>query len=268
MLTTLGWRISRKKSGLARWLRDQASTYIEFYDDFGYDFATNGEAYLVETLSRFTPRIVFDVGANVGDWSRIAAAAFPDARVFAFELSSSTRAALKAHLNESRFIVPEVALSSSDGEIEYKDYGELSTVNTIVDTAYHDSTKSYTMRRSSVVRGDSYMQSEGLSSIDLLKVDVEGAEFHVLQGFRKTLQEGAIKVIQFEYGHANGDTGHLMRHFYSFLEPMGYVIGRLWTAGVQFSPFEYRFNNFDSGPNYVAVLQTEAAIIKALRSKE
>ena len=269
MLTSLGWRISRKKAGLSRWLMEHASNYLDSYNDFSYDFEVNGERFLVSALAPFGLRTVLDVGANVGGWAQIAADAFPQAAVHAFELSEGTRKVLKSNLEGVRFVVPDRALGSTAGFVEYKDYGELSTVNSIVATTFHDATTPFTLRSAQLVRGDDYLRQHGIEHVDLLKIDVEGAEMHVLRGFEDALRRGAIRVIQFEYGHANADAGpgHLMKDFYALLEGTGYAVGRLWSAGVQFSPFKYRFNNFDSGPNYVAVLKSESDLLRTLTSK-
>ncbi len=55
-----------------------------------YDFAANGEAALLRRLAPFGPRVVLDVGANLGDWSAVAAEAFPDAQIHAFEIRLET----------------------------------------------------------------------------------------------------------------------------------------------------------------------------------
>ena len=55
-----------------------------------------------------------------------------------------------------------------------------------------------------------------------------------------------------------------MKDFYALLKGAGYAVGRLWSVGVQFSPFKVRFNNFDSVPNCVAVLKSEAELMPAL----
>lgn len=266
MLTSLLWKLSRKKVGVSKWLRDEASTYLDFYNDFGYDFDTNGESTFIKRLPRDSIKTILDVGANVGDWSRMALSAFPNSVVHAFELSESTRSKLKENLGSHRSIVPEFALGSTEGEIEYKDYGDESAINTIIDTTFHDAERPFRRRTARMITGDSYLASLKIEKVDLLKIDVEGAEFHVLQGFQQALKDHRFRVIQFEYGYANGDAGHLMSDFYALLSRAGYEIGKIWSAGVRFSPFEYRMNNFDSGPNYLAVAKSEGALIELLRS--
>lgn len=267
MLHSLLWRLSRNKTGLSNRLRYGASTFLDYYNDFGYDFSTNGEKHLIAALAPHRIKTVFDVGANVGDWSTLAASAFPGSTVHAFELSPSTRGTLVKNLVGPQYVICDAALGAANGEFEFKDYGDQhSAVNTIVDTTYHDKNIPFTMRRAQVVTGDAYMEQNGIPTIDYLKIDVEGAEYLVLEGFAQALLNHRIRVIQFEYGYANGDAKHLMKDFYELLSPHGFHLGKIWTAGVRFSPFRYPMNNFDSGPNYLAVAKSESAIIEALRS--
>ena len=39
-----------------------------------------------------------------------------------------------------------------------------------------------------------------LKEVDLLKIDVEGAEYDVILGFEEYIEQGNIKIVQFEYG--------------------------------------------------------------------
>lgn len=267
MLTIVLDALAKRKGGIGKWLKDRADFYIDAYEDRNYDFERNGEALLLRILGRHKVAIVFDVGANVGDWSLAAARSFPQAEIHAFELSERTRSALKRRLVGNRFSVPDLALGSSSGRIQYKDYGEGSTLNTTVASEYHDATVAFTMRESEILRGDDYVEANAIQQIDLLKIDVEGAEYLVLEGFMKMLSTGRIRVIQFEYGYANGDAGHLMKHFFALLERGGYRVGRLWSQGVLFGPFTYAMNNFLSGPNYVAVHHAAPELIDALQSR-
>jgi FkbM family methyltransferase len=267
MLYRLMKQVSVRKSGLSRWLMEHATLYMDLYRDFSYDPEVNGESLLLKSLATHRIRTVFDVGANVGDWAIQAASRFPEAQIHCFELSESTRSTLRDRCMGQNFHVADVALGAQTGAIEYKDYGSGSLVNTMVATEFHDSQQPHVMRTAAVITGDEYMASRGVTQIDLLKVDVEGAEMQVLRGFEGALMQGRIRVIQFEYGYANGDagSGNLMRDFYGLLEAGGYSVGRLWSAGVQFRPFSHELNNFDSGPNFIAVLTRETELMRALK---
>jgi FkbM family methyltransferase len=263
-------RLAQKKgSRLAKSMHGWATTYIRLYNDFSYKHDENGESLIIEKLSGFKFATIFDVGANQGDWSMMVTTAFPEATVHAFELSEATRIALKKNVENRPVIVADFALGGDCVTTEYKDYGAFSALNTLVTPAtFHDAQIEYTMQKAALVTGDKYMELADIEIVDFLKIDVEGAEMSVLEGFREALRNHKVRVIQFEYGFSNGDAKCLMKDFYSMLSSFGYEIGKIWKAGVRFSDFRYPMNNFDSGPNYLAVAREEHAIIEALRSKD
>src|SRR6266545_6095729 len=83
----LMWRLTRNKRGISKRLLNLAERYISHYNDFSYDFEQNGEKHVLEVLARHDITVVFDVGANVGDWSRLASTFFTNATIHSFELS-------------------------------------------------------------------------------------------------------------------------------------------------------------------------------------
>jgi hypothetical protein len=61
--------------------------------------------------------------------------------------------------------------------------------------------------------------------IDLLKVDTQDADWHVLRGFESALSRGGSSVVQFEYGYACILARTLHIDFYEYLQPNGHMIG-------------------------------------------
>ena len=102
-----------------------------------------------------------------------------------------------------------------------------------------------------------------MGSIDFLKIDTEGHEFHVLKGFEQSLDAGLINVIQFEYGKVNVLSRALLYDYYQFFEKKGYVVGKIFPHFVRFKPYEYFDENF-IGPNFVAVKKSRADIINVI----
>ena len=241
-----------------------AKEYIKRYEGFSYRFERNGEAKLLESLASEPVLTVFDVGANIGDWSDTALKNFPNATIHAFELVAS----IFEHLNTKSFQnqhlkANNIGLSAQPGSVNYKDYGVHTTVNTILEKVdYHDAKLPFTIKQANLTTGDIYCRENNIKSIDFLKIDVEGAEYLVLQGFEAMLKNKEIKVIQFEYGYANGDANFLMKDFFNYLTSYGYLIGPLKPNGVIFLDFKYPLNNFTSGPNFVAVLASEMHLVK------
>ena len=221
---------------------------------FSYDFKENGEEDLILNFRLLNPKIVFDVGANVGDWTGTALEHFQSSTIHSFELSSSTFNHLTNNIKSSRVVLNNVGLEKKEGLFAYKDYGEDAGINTILLTStFHDVNYSPKLITAQLRRGDAYCDENGIDFIDFLKIDVEGAEHLVLAGFEKMLLRKAVRLIQFEYGYINGDTKFLMRDFYEYFEKLGYITGRVRKGSIYFDKWTYQLNDFKSGPNYVAI---------------
>lgn len=243
----------------------KALDYIYWYQGQMYDFNRNGEALLCSRLAAFGFEMVFDVGANIGDWSRMALDAFPRARVHAFELSEETFRTLTSAVRDERLVTNNLGLSNQNARIQYKDYGANSPMNTLISECdFHDRHLPPSVKFAQLVTGDAYCAQHGIDRIDFLKIDVEGADHLVLEGFSNALSRGAIRFVQFEYGYAHGDAHFLMKDFYRFFDRFGYAIGVIRPRGVVFSDFEYRFNDFGSGPNYVAVRRGDGELMQRI----
>jgi len=235
--------------------------FLRAYENYDYNIDRNGEAWLLEQLRPLRPRVVFDVGANVGDWSVHAAVALPEATIHAFEPVPDTYGALARSATSlpGRIIANPFGLSDKDGSLALTVMAEDSTLSSIV-TLHEGEARQMDCP---VRAGDAYMAEQGIDRIDLLKIDVEGAEPLVLAGFAQALAEGRIDVVQFEYGQANIVTRFLLRDFYAFLERRGYTVGKLYPNRVDFRSYRFEHEDF-IGPNFVAVRAAREDVKKLL----
>jgi FkbM family methyltransferase len=239
--------------------------YLRSYNNYSYDFHKNGEHDLLLKLSQIHPKVILDVGANVGDWALIAKETFPEATIHCFELSSRTFQTLSRNVTGSRCVLNNFGLSDKAGEFEYKDYGPDSVVNTLLlDATFHDMRITPQLVKARISTGAAYCQTQGIEHIDFLKIDVEGAEHLVLQGFAELIERKAVRIIQFEYGYTNGDAKFLMRDFFRFFNDKGYVVGRVNKGPIVFRDWIYKDNDFTSGPNYVAIRQDDVELLQLL----
>ena len=245
-----------------------AKKYIKYYEGFSYNFNKNGEQHVLKSLSTFPIRTVFDVGANTGEWSKLAKKYLTKADFHLFELSKSTFLSLdKGFEHEANFKLNNLGLSSSSGLVTYQDYGTNSGLNSILqEVSYHKS--DYENKEGIVTTGDEYCLKYKIQQIDILKIDVEGAENMVLKGFSQMLEKQAINIIQFEYGYTHADAHYLIKDFYKFLNGFGYKLGPLKKKGVIFMDFDYRLNDFNSGPNYIAVSDKREDLLNVLSGPE
>lgn len=225
------------------------------------DHHTNGEFWLMKQLSKLNINTVFDVGANIGKWADQANTMFPNASIYAFEPVPDTFKCLKSNTYVyQRIKAINAALSNSKGTIAMNYYSN----RTICSSIYHhpQGGESVTVQVD-CVDGDSFCEIENIKTIDFLKIDAEGAEHLILQGFEKMLQSQKIKVIQFEYGIFSIDTKFLLKDFYQLFLKNNYKVGKVFPNHVHFCDYSWKLENF-IGPNYLAVKADEKDIIKLL----
>jgi hypothetical protein len=103
-----------------------------------------------------------------------------------------------------------------------------------------------------VERGDEYVREHGIERIDMLKIDVEGAEMRVLQGLEETISAGRVRAIQFEYSRLNIVARCFLRDLYEFLVARGYRVGKIYPTYVDFRDYSFDHEDF-IGPNYLAI---------------
>jgi FkbM family methyltransferase len=237
---------------------------LDFVHAENHNIQTNGEARLLECLGS-SATTIFDVGANRGIWALVAHNHCVNANIYSFEIATETRIYLRENTaNVEGIIVIDFGLSDHAGFERVKYYPERDTVTSIYDYPHPEQ---YIWKKERVEQGDTFVKEKGLTQIDLLKIDTEGADFRVLRGFDATLSRGMISVVQFEYGYAGILSRALLIDFYEYLEPKGYILGKLRSNYVDFRPYQLKDENF-FGPNFVAVHRNHHSLISRLANNQ
>lgn len=233
--------------------------YLDWYANLNYDLRTNGETFVLRTLAQFQPRVIFDVGANVGDWSLAAKRNCPHAEIHAFEIAPPTFEILTArtrHLPDVQ--CRKVGLSDSAGFVSLRFFDALPALTTSV--AYPHPLP-FSELSGEVVTGDSYASNNGIDHIDLLKIDVEGMEENVLRGFQGMFEDKAIDLVQFEYGRVSIVNHFLLRDFFTFFRDRGFAVGKIFPHHVAFREYDLGDEDF-RGPNYLACRQEKSSYLR------
>ncbi len=235
-----------------------------FYENRNHDIHTNGELTLLKKLSTFSPRVIIDGGANVGGYSLAIHRACPDARILAFEPVPATFDQLTAatrHIPQIQQVMKGFFKENTTQQINLFSSSTHASIYDIQGLSYA-STDSVEIE---LVRGDDFLAQEGIGEIDFLKLDLEGADFDALQGFKQAISGGRIRMVQFEYGYINITTKTLLLDFYRFFEAHGYQVGKIFPKKVSFRPYAFKYEDF-IGPNFVAVKKDDLALIQLLSS--
>jgi FkbM family methyltransferase len=252
---------THRRSAFIRRMAQYCRSYLGWYDNRDYSPETNGEYRVLQALAAAKPRQLFDVGANVGEWTRKAIAIHPQACVHAFEIVPATFALLEAGAGGLAGVrLNPFGLSDVEASVHVHTVEGRTDLASI--TGFTHSLAGPVVRGRTLT-GDAYVREHHVESIDLLKIDVEGAEARVLRGFERTFASGRIAAVQFEYGLSTVVGGALLADLYRFLEGHGFVVGKIYPDYVEFRPFRAADEDC-SGPNYLAVRKERADLIELL----
>lgn len=183
--------------------------------------------------------VVLDIGANVGWHTLLMARLVGDqGRVLAAEPNPSVRKRLLNHLKINRFEQVEVvpyAIADTDGTVEF--FGPEADDGDSGD-GYVVSSGSTAQRgtiRVETKRLDAIVTAAQIKRLELIKIDVEGFEWPVLQGGEQTIAKFRPHII-FEYdanyaSRGGGSPHNLANYFYEHRYRL-FAIGRTWATAV------------------------------------
>lgn len=225
----------------------------------GYCVSGSGERFALKKLSRFLhtngPMIIFDVGANAGDYAIMAKQVFSSARIYCFEPGVESFQCLSNIFAADPLVTCEkIALGKENGtsSLFFEHPGDLTATlrcNTFVRK------QSAKQQEVALMTLDEFCSSRGIKKIDFLKIDTEGAEFDALVGAKTMLESQCITAIQFEFGETYIGSGLYFRSFWEMLSPK-YRIFRILKRGL-FEIEEYTFDcEVMKITNYIALLRS------------
>ncbi len=232
------------------------------YENRNHDIYSNGELTIIRKLSKLNPSVIIDGGANTGSYSLLVNQLNPNTLIYAFEPVKSTFQKLKENTSLIKNIIPvEKGLYNDNctSEINLFHSDTHSSVVNIQGLKY-TATDKQTIQ---LIKGDDFLKKNTITSVDLLKIDVEGAEYEAILGFEEHINNGAIKMIQFEYGYINISTKKLLIDYYNYFESKGYIVGKVFPKSVEFRKYDFKHEDF-IGPNFIAVKKTETELINLL----
>lgn len=200
--------------------------------------------------------IIFDVGANIGDWASHIYKFFPNSRLFLFEpLPKCQEIILSRNIPNSELI--SKAISSQIGTFELSTAGDTSRIASLhkrKDTYSED--KEFESIQIETTTVDEVIEFYGLEKVDFMKMDIEGHELFALKGAEKSLEKGKIKAFSFEFGIGNINSRTYFLDFWELLNPH-YRIYRILPSSRLMEIREYYEDceYFRGATNYVAVLR-------------
>jgi FkbM family methyltransferase len=147
--------------------------------------------------------VFIDVGAGIGDFSLIAASKINKGRIFSFEpvKESYNRFIENIRINgfDNKIELIKKVISDKNGYISFSEekVNEISHIN--LDQKNKNKRKTLSL--------DSFLLKNNLPVVDLIKIDVEGAESMVLSGLSKSFKKNKIKLMIIELNNNSSAFG-------------------------------------------------------------
>ena len=234
-------------------LRDLARDYTHEIRGFSYEFHKNGELHLINQVTKRFPNLIcFDVGANIGDYTSEILKKNPSSNIHLFDIDPYLYSTLKKRFADTTLVINNFGLSNRLEEVTFSRFPDMPSLNSIFPIEHRHLKHCSTLGKLDV--GDNYCLRTKIPRINFMKIDVEGWERYVLEGFEKMLETRSIDALTWKYGYANGESHWLTRDFYNYFSKFGYACGIVRKQGIDFRNWDYDLNDFTSGPNYFACL--------------
>lgn len=141
--------------------------------------------------------IFLDVGANIGYYTLMAARRVGEnGRVYAFEPAFDTYKFLKYNIKINKFdniLTYRLTVSDKSGYVNLNLGNKFNTgSSSVISIPPNFSGK---IEKVACITLDEFAKKEGIGKVDVIKIDVEGAELHVLKGARKLLEENKPRIL-------------------------------------------------------------------------
>jgi FkbM family methyltransferase len=179
-------------------------------------------------------RYIFDVGANTGIYTIVAKAMNADAQVYSFEPIDRVYEVLLENIHINRFdhslnspVIPNrIALSDYTGAGEMYDLPVEHMYTASLNRNVHEErgqTLQSVTENVQVMRMDDYVRENNITSIDLIKIDVESHEPDVVRGMGRLLKKYQPTMIVEVW---NNDIGRAIEKELNGLDYLYYAIDK------------------------------------------
>lgn len=202
------------------------------------------EAKIASLFIKNKNPIIFDVGANDGNYTKEILNLFHESIIYAFEPDEERKI---FNFDNEKVKAYSLAISSNrNASVLYKPDDHTHNSFHIRPHFNKETLKSVQCKCETI---DLFIEDNNIEKIDYLKIDTEGNEIAVFQGAQKSLLEGKIIAGQFEYGGTWKEKGLKFIDAYEILNKFGY---KIFDLNEKFSLFEvdhsfkddWKFRNF------------------------
>ncbi|MDP3996398.1 MAG: FkbM family methyltransferase [bacterium] len=202
------------------------------------NYIVSGESFVIKNILKKETsgkeQILFDIGANKGNYAEMLCKELPESKIFAFEPNFRAYEILKRKFADRTVKVLNKGLGSDKSVKKIYSYAEdsgssHSSTFKEVFTKIHQ-VENLTEMDFACTTIDDFCAENKIDEVDFIKIDTEGGELDILKGARRMLKENRIKFIQFEFNEMNVVSRVFLKDFYEILGQ--YELFRLHEKGL------------------------------------
>ncbi len=188
-----------------------------------HSLTASGERYLIECFLKTKlgkKPVLFDVGANIGEYTQLLAANFPEARIYSFEPNPNTFPILEKNSgNKSHLVQKGIGNEIKELELHFDTNNPTSVQASSDPEIIRQIAKTTDLEKVTIqiTTLDAFCSENKIEKIDLLKIDTEGFELEAIEGAAQLLAENRIEMIQFEFNEVNIIKRRFLKDFYDRL---------------------------------------------------
>lgn len=192
----------------------------------------SGPYQVMRHLVRKPEPVIFDVGAYIGHAAAQFRDQFPKARIHCFEPFPPSFELLAAAFREDAHIACHRLALADRSSVSKFQVNQSAVTNSLLTSdgrgAHYWGSDLLEKKEELEVETDTidrFCEQQGISHIDILKLDVQGAEYSVLEGARRMLQDEHIDLIYMEMIMAPTYVGQRKYHEYlALFDALGYEL--------------------------------------------
>jgi FkbM family methyltransferase len=199
-------------------------------------------------------KIIFDVGANEGNYTKELLKSYNYANYYLFEPNFLNYEKLKSDFSQLKNIrIINKALSDKNGfDFLYSNKSGSGCGSLFKRRLDHYNVNFDNKEKINLIRLDTFLKDENKDIIiDYFKMDVEGSELKILEGMGIFIKR--IKLIQFEFGGCNIDSRTFFQDFWYYFKKHNFDLFRITMHGPKKIKQYSESDEFFGTTNYIAL---------------
>lgn len=181
----------------------------------------SGEEHFIEShVSTIRDGVIFDVGANVGNYAKKLRESNSSVEIFCFEPHPVNFQKLQKNTAQLNMKLFNVGVGSAAGKLKLYDYADYdgsshaSLYKGVIEEIHKGKSVEHEVN---VIALDDFADQHAIEKVYLLKIDTEGHEFDVLRGFERLIRAGKVDLIHIEFNEMNVVSRVFFKDFWDFL---------------------------------------------------